>query len=97
MRTRTYGELRLESPTDDAQEPPASQPPTGHRRSAAARHADGERPIGLPDADPPYAAAGDHTLACLTGHAGNLIEPASALPALELTLDVHQRLTQAAS
>jgi len=56
----------------------------------------GERPIGLPDAGPPYAAVIDHTLACLTGHAGNLIEPASALPALELTLDVHQRLTQAA-
>ena len=33
----------------------------------------------------------------MTGDAGNLIEPASALPALELTLDVHQRLTQAAS
>jgi hypothetical protein len=35
-------------------------------------------------------------LACLSGQAGNLIEPASALPALELTLDVHQRLIQAA-
>jgi hypothetical protein len=34
-----------------------------------------------------------HVLACLTGHADSLIEPASALPALELTLDVHQRLT----
>ncbi len=58
--------------------------------------AGGERPIGLPDAGPPYAAVIDHVLACLAGHAGNLIEPASALPALELTLDVHQRLTQAA-
>jgi predicted dehydrogenase len=57
----------------------------------------GERPIGLPDAGPPYAAVIGHTLACLTGHASNLIEPASALPALELTLDVHQRLNQAAS
>jgi len=38
----------------------------------------------------------DHVLACLTGQAGNLIEPASALPALELTLDVHQRLTSPA-
>ncbi|HEV2372731.1 MAG TPA: Gfo/Idh/MocA family oxidoreductase [Streptosporangiaceae bacterium] len=57
--------------------------------------ADGERPIDLPDAGPPYAAAIGHTLACLTGGADNLIEPASALPALELTLDVHQRLTQA--
>jgi len=59
--------------------------------------ADGERPIDLPDVGPPYAAAIDHTLACLAGDAGNLIEPASALPALELTLDVHQRLTQADS
>jgi predicted dehydrogenase len=40
-----------------------------------------------------YAAMIDHVLACLTGHADNRIEPASALPALELTLDVHQRLT----
>jgi hypothetical protein len=38
----------------------------------------------------------DHVLACLTGSAGNLIEPASALLALELTLEVHQRLTQPA-
>ena len=59
--------------------------------------AGGERPIDLPAAAPPYAAVIDHVLACLTGHAGNLIEPASALPALELTLDVHQRLAQAAS
>jgi predicted dehydrogenase len=57
----------------------------------------GERPIDLPAAGPPYAAVIDHVLACLTGHASNLIEPASALSALELTLDVHQRLTQAAS
>ena len=59
--------------------------------------ADGERPIDLPAAGPPYAAVIDHVLACLAGRAGNLIEPASALPALELTLDVHQRLIQAAS
>jgi hypothetical protein len=39
----------------------------------------------------------DHVLACLAGHVGTLIEPASALPALELTLDAHQRLAQAAS
>jgi hypothetical protein len=39
----------------------------------------------------------DHVLACLAGHTGNLIEPASALPALELTLDAHQRLAQAVS
>jgi hypothetical protein len=36
----------------------------------------------------------DHVLSCLNGQADNLIEPASTLPALELTLDVHQRLTQ---
>jgi hypothetical protein len=38
------------------------------------------------------AAMIDHVLACLTGRASNLIEPASA-PALELTLDVQSRLT----
>jgi predicted dehydrogenase len=59
--------------------------------------AEAERPIGLPDTGPPYAAVIDHTLACLTGDAGNLIEPASALCALQLTLDVHQRFTQAVS
>lgn len=36
----------------------------------------------------------DHVLACLNGHTDNLIEPTSALTALELTLDVHQRLAQ---
>ena len=45
---------------------------------------------------PPCAAVIDHTLASLAGHTRFLIEPASALPALELTLDVHQRLNQAA-
>jgi predicted dehydrogenase len=55
---------------------------------------DGERPIDLPDTSP-YAAMIDHVLACLNGQADNLIEPASALAALDLTLDVHQRLTQA--
>ena len=39
----------------------------------------------------------DHVLACLAGHASNRIEPASALPALELTLDVHRRLTHQAA
>ena len=34
----------------------------------------------------------DQVLACLA--AANLIEPASALAALELTLEVHQRLTR---
>jgi hypothetical protein len=38
----------------------------------------------------------DHVLACLNGHADNLIEPASALLALELTLEVHQRLSESA-
>ena len=38
----------------------------------------------------------DHVLACLAGMAENLIEPASVLPALELTVDVHQRLIQQA-
>ncbi len=56
---------------------------------------DGERPIELA-ATSPYEAMIDHVLACLHGHADNLIEPASALPALELTLDVQQRLTQSA-
>jgi predicted dehydrogenase len=59
--------------------------------------ADGERPIELPTASAPYAAMIDHVLACLTGHADNLIDPASALPALELTLNVQRRLIQAAS
>src|SRR5215831_2210985 len=57
---------------------------------------DGERPIGLPDAGPPHAAVIDHVLACLHGRASNMIDPASALPALELTLGVHQRFIQAA-
>jgi len=56
----------------------------------------GERAIGLPDAGPHYAAVIGHTLACLAGYADNLIEPVTAFVALELTLDVHQRLTQAA-
>ena len=53
----------------------------------------GERPSTC---RPPCAAVIDYVPACLNGHAGNLIEPASALPALELTPDVHQRLTQTA-
>lgn len=44
----------------------------------------------------PYEAMIDHVLACLAGHADNCLEPASALLALEVTLDVHQRLTQVA-
>src|SRR5215831_15567183 len=66
---------------------------TGHGPSVLTEHAaESERAIDLPDAAPPYAAMIDHVLACLQGDADNLIEPASALPALELTLDVHQRL-----
>ena len=66
---------------------------TGQGPATLTEHtADGEQPINLPDAGPPYAAAIDHALACLTSNVANLIGPASALPALELTLDVHQRL-----
>jgi predicted dehydrogenase len=54
--------------------------------------ADGEKLIDLPAASS-YEAMIDHVLACLAGRADNRIEPASALLALELTLDVHQRLT----
>jgi hypothetical protein len=36
----------------------------------------------------------DHVLDCLAGRADNRVEPASALPALELTLEVHNRLAQ---
>jgi predicted dehydrogenase len=69
---------------------------TGHGPATLTEYtADGERPLDLPDAGPPYAAMIDHVLACLTGRASNLIDPASALPALELTLEVHQRLTPA--
>ncbi len=57
--------------------------------------AEGEHAIELPTASV-YAVMIDHVLACLTGRAGNLIDPASALVALELTLDVQQRLTQPA-
>jgi predicted dehydrogenase len=68
---------------------------TGHGPATLTEHtAEGEQPIDLPTGSPSYAAVIDHVLACLAGHADNLIEPASALPALELTLDVHQRLTR---
>ena len=71
---------------------------TGQGPVALIEHtADGEHAIDLPDVSPPYAAMIDHVLSCLTGHADNLIEPASAFPALQLTLDVYQRLTQPAS
>jgi predicted dehydrogenase len=67
---------------------------TGQGPSTLAEYTtDGERPIELPTTSP-YAAMIDHVLACLNGHTDNEIEPASALAALDLTLDVHQRLTQ---
>lgn len=58
--------------------------------------AHGERSIELADISP-YAAMIDHVLACLAGRVDNRIDPDSALPALELTLDIHRRLTQPAS
>ena len=70
---------------------------TGQGPATLTEHtADGEHPIDLPAASP-YETMIDHVLACLNGQAGNLIEPSSALLALELTLDVHRRLTQPAS
>ncbi|NIK58877.1 Gfo/Idh/MocA family protein [Kribbella shirazensis] len=70
---------------------------TGQGQASLTEHtADGERPIELVDISP-YAAMIDHVLACLTGDTDNRIEPASALLALELTLDVHERLTQPGS
>lgn len=57
--------------------------------------AQGEHPVDLPNTNP-YEAMIDHVLACLTGQDDNLIEPASALAALELTLDVQGRLTHPA-
>jgi hypothetical protein len=66
---------------------------TGQGTATLTEHtADGEQPIDLPATSPTEAMI-DHVLACLAGQAGNLIEPASALLALELTLDVHHRLT----
>jgi predicted dehydrogenase len=70
---------------------------TGEGPATLTEHTgDGDRPIDLPAATPPYAAMIDHVLACLAGRADNMITPASALPALELTLDVHRRLTEQA-
>ena len=69
---------------------------TGQGPATLTEHtADGEQAVDLPAASP-YAEMIDHVLACLAGRADNLIDPASALPALELTLDVHQRLTASA-
>jgi predicted dehydrogenase len=70
---------------------------TGQGAATLTEHTtDGERAIELPDINP-YAAMIDHVLACLAGDDDNRITPASALPALELTLNVHHRLTHSTS
>jgi predicted dehydrogenase len=67
---------------------------TGQGPASLTEYTDhGEQAIDLPDTSP-YAAVIDHVLAGLLHGADNRIEPASALPALELTLNVHRRLTQ---
>ncbi len=67
---------------------------TGEGPSTLTEHTlEGTRLIELTSTSP-YTVMIDHVLACLDGRAENLIEPASALLALELTLDVHQRLNQ---
>ena len=69
---------------------------TGHGPATLTEHtATGRQTLDVPAASP-YAAAIDHVLACLAGRANTLVDPATALPALELTLDVHRRLTPAA-
>jgi predicted dehydrogenase len=61
---------------------------TGHGPATLIEHtSDGAREIDLPSANP-YAAMIDHVLACLADDAQNLIAPATALPALDLTLEV---------
>lgn len=70
---------------------------TGQGAATLTEHtAAGERAIELPTTDP-YAAVIDHVLACLAGRDDNRITPASAVPALELTLNVHHRLAHSAS
>ena len=67
---------------------------TGQGTATLTKHtSDGENPIDLPT-DSSYQAMIDHVLACLTGQADNLIEPASALSARELIPEAHRRLTQ---
>jgi hypothetical protein len=67
---------------------------TGQGPATLTEHtAEGERALELSSTSP-YEAMIDHVLACLAGHATNLIEPDSALLALELTLQVHKRLNQ---
>jgi predicted dehydrogenase len=58
--------------------------------------AEGEHPVELPEVSP-YAEMIGHVLACLADSTiENQIEPGSALPALDLTLQVNQRLNQSA-
>jgi predicted dehydrogenase len=65
---------------------------TGQGQATLTEHTgDGERRLELSTATP-YEAMINHVLACLTGGAESLIEPASALLALEITLEVHERL-----
>ncbi|WP_433579672.1 Gfo/Idh/MocA family protein [Nocardia brasiliensis] len=53
--------------------------------------ADDVKRIDLPGGDP-YTSMIEHVLACLRAEATNLITPASALAALELTLQIDQRV-----
>jgi predicted dehydrogenase len=67
---------------------------TGQGPATLTEHtSESERPLELSSRSP-YDAMIDHVFASLTGNAENLIEPASAIPALELTLQVHERLNQ---
>ena len=67
---------------------------TGQGTATLTKHtSDGENPIDLPT-DSSYQAMIDHVLACLTGQADNLVEPASTLPTRELIPEAHRRLTQ---
>jgi predicted dehydrogenase len=62
--------------------------PTG---TVTAYTADAARELELPPADQ-YTAMIDHVLAVLRGEADNQITPASTLDALQLTLDIDQRV-----
>ncbi|MER7991276.1 Gfo/Idh/MocA family oxidoreductase [Streptomyces noursei] len=62
--------------------------PTG---TLTAYTAGGARELDLPPADQ-YAAMIAHVLACLRGEAANEIAPATALDALQLTLDIDQQV-----
>ncbi|MEU9111679.1 Gfo/Idh/MocA family oxidoreductase [Streptomyces sp. NPDC048483] len=62
--------------------------PTG---TLTAYTAAGARELDLPPADQ-YTAVIDHVLACLRGEVANEIAPATALDALQLTLDIDQQV-----